>query len=144
LPFDLSKLSKDSVMSNVPADLRFLKSHEWARLESDGTITIGISDHAQQALGDLVFVEAPEPGRHVNAGEACAVVESVKAASDVYSPVSGEVVAGNADLGGQPELINSDPYGAGWIMRVRPDDKAQFASMLDAKAYAAALAAETH
>ena len=91
-----------------------------------------------------MFVEAPEPGRHVNAGETCAVVESVKAASDVYSPVSGEVVAGNADLGGQPELINSDPYGAGWIMRVRPDDKAQFASMLDAKAYAAALAAETH
>ena len=131
-------------MSNIPADLRFQKSHEWARLEADGTITIGISDHAQQALGDLVFVEAPEPGRHVNAGEACAVVESVKAASDVYSPVSGEVVAGNADLGGQPELINTDPYGAGWIMRVRPTDKAQFASMLDAKAYAAALAAETH
>jgi glycine cleavage system H protein len=131
-------------MSNVPADLRFLKSHEWARLEADGTITIGISDHAQQALGDLVFVEVPEPGRHVNAGEACAVVESVKAASDVYSPVTGEVVAGNADLGGQPELINTDPYGAGWIMRVRPTDKAQFASMLDAKAYTAALAAETH
>jgi glycine cleavage system H protein len=131
-------------MSNVPADLRYLKSHEWARLEADGTITIGISDHAQQALGDLVFVEAPEAGRRVRAGEACAVVESVKAASDVYSPVSGEVVAGNADLGGQPELINSDPYGAGWIMRIRPDDKTQFAAMLDAKAYQAALAAETH
>jgi glycine cleavage system H protein len=131
-------------MSNVPADLRYMKSHEWARLETDGTVTIGISDHAQQALGDLVFVEAPEPGRRVNAGEACAVVESVKAASDVYSPVSGEVVAGNADLGGQPELINQDPYGAGWIMRVRTDDKTQFAAMLDAKAYAAALAAETH
>jgi glycine cleavage system H protein len=131
-------------MSNVPADLRFLKSHEWARLEADGTITIGISDHAQQALGDLVFVEAPEAGRRINAGEACAVVESVKAASDVYSPVGGEVVAGNAALGGQPELINQDPYGAGWIMRIRPTDKAQFASMLDAKAYSAALAAETH
>jgi glycine cleavage system H protein len=131
-------------MSNVPADLRYLKSHEWARLEADGTITIGISDHAQQALGDLVFVEAPEAGRRVRAGEACAVVESVKAASDVYSPVSGEVVAGNADLGGQPELVNSDPYGAGWIMRVRPDDKTQFAAMLDARAYEAALAAETH
>ncbi len=131
-------------MSNIPADLHFQKSHEWARLEADGTITIGISDHAQQALGDLVFVEAPEAGRHINAGEACAVVESVKAASDVYSPVSGEVVAGNADLGGQPELINQDPYGAGWIMRIRPDDKTQFASMLDATAYAAALAAETH
>ena len=131
-------------MSKVPADLRFLKSHEWARLEPDGTITVGISDHAQQALGDLVFVEAPDAGRRVSAGEACAVVESVKAASDVYSPVSGEVVAGNADLGGQPELINQDPYGAGWIMRVRPDDKRQFAALLDASAYEAALAAETH
>ena len=131
-------------MSNVPAELRYMKSHEWARLEGDGTITIGISDHAQQALGDLVFVEAPEAGRRVNAGEACAVVESVKAASDVYSPVTGEVVAANADLGGQPELINSDPYGAGWIMRVRPDDKAQFSSMMDAATYTAALAAETH
>ena len=93
-------------MSKVPHDLRFQKSHEWARLESDGTVTIGISDHAQQALGDLVFVEAPEPGRRVAAGEACAVVESVKAASDVYSPVSGEVVAGNADLGSRSILHN--------------------------------------
>ena len=91
-------------MSNVPADLRYLKSHEWARLEGDGTVTIGISDHAQQALGDLVFVEAPEAGRRVSAGEACAVVESVKAASDIYSPVTGEVIASNVDLGGQPEL----------------------------------------
>jgi glycine cleavage system H protein len=131
-------------MSKVPAELRYMKSHEWARLEGDGTITIGVSDHAQQALGDLVFVEAPEAGRRVTAGEACAVVESVKAASDVYSPVTGEVVAGNAELGSQPELINSDPYGAGWIMRVRPDDKAQFTAMLDPAAYEALLAAETH
>jgi glycine cleavage system H protein len=131
-------------MSNVPSDLRYLKSHEWARLEADGTITIGISDHAQQALGDLVFAEVPEAGRRVAAGEACAVVESVKAASDVYSPVSGEVVAGNAALGGTPELINQDPYGTGWLMRIRPDDKTQFAAMLDAKSYEAALAAETH
>lgn len=131
-------------MSNVPSDLRYLKSHEWARLEADGTITIGISDHAQQALGDLVFAEVPEAGRRVSAGEACAVVESVKAASDVYSPVSGEVVAGNSDLGGRPELINQEPYGAGWLMRIRPDDKTQFAAMLDAKSYEAALAAETH
>jgi glycine cleavage system H protein len=131
-------------MSNVPADLRYLKSHEWARLESDGTITIGISDHAQQALGDLVFVEPPEAGRRVTMGEAIAVVESVKAASDIYSPVTGEVVAGNDSLGGQPELVNADPYGAGWIMRIRPDDKAQFGAMLDAREYAAALAAETH
>jgi len=131
-------------MSNVPADLRYLKSHEWARLEDDGTITIGISDHAQQALGDLVFVEPPEAGRRVSMGEAVAVVESVKPASDIYSPVTGEVVAGNVDLGGQPELVNSDPYGAGWILRIRPDDKAQFGAMLDAREYAAALAAETH
>jgi glycine cleavage system H protein len=131
-------------MSNVPSDLRYLKSHEWARLEADGTVTIGISDHAQQALGDLVFAEVPEAGRRVTAGEACAVVESVKAASDVYSPVSGEVVAGNADLGGTPELINQDPYGTGWLMRIRPDDKTQFAAMLDAKSYQAAIAAETH
>jgi glycine cleavage system H protein len=131
-------------MSNVPADLRYMKSHEWARLEADGTITIGISDHAQQALGDLVFAEVPEAGRRIAAGEACAVVESVKAASDVYSPVSGEVVAANADLGGQPELINQDPYGAGWLMRIRPDDKSQFAALLDAAGYEAALAAETH
>ncbi len=131
-------------MSNVPADLRYLKTHEWARLEDDGTITVGISDHAQQALGDLVFVEVPEEGRQLTAGESCAVVESVKAASDVYSPLNGEVVAGNAELGGQPELINQDPYGAGWIMRVRPTDKAQFSAMLDASAYEAALAAETH
>ena len=91
-----------------------------------------------------MFVETPDVGRRVSAGEACAVVESVKAASDIYSPVTGEVIASNVDLGGQPELVNSDPYGAGWIMRVRPEDKAQFAAMLDAKAYQAALAAETH
>jgi len=131
-------------MSKVPHDLRFLKSHEWARLETDGTVTVGISDHAQQALGDLVFVETPDAGRRVAAGEAIAVVESVKAASDVYSPVGGEIVAGNADLGSRPELINQDPYGAGWIMRIRPDDKQQFAAMLDARGYEAQLAAETH
>ena len=131
-------------MSEIPADLLYRESHEWVRYDEDGTATVGISDHAQAQLGDMVFVEVPEPGMSYEQGDACAVVESVKAASDVYSPVSGEVVAGNADLGGQPELINSDPYGAGWIMRVRPTDKAQFASMLDSKAYAAALAAETH
>ena len=131
-------------MSNVPADLRFLKSHEWARLEADGTITIGISDHAQRRSATWCSSRSRKPAGTSNAGEAVAVVESVKAASDVYSPVAGEVVAGNADLGGQPELVNQDPYGAGWLMRIRPDDKAQFASMLDAKAYAAVLAAETH
>ena len=116
-------------MSNVPSDLRYLKSHEWARLEADGTITIGISDHAQQALGDLVFAEVPEAGRRVSAGEACAVVESVKAASDVYSPVSGEVVAGNADLGGtagtdQPGAVRrrlADAHSSGRQDPVRRD-----------------------
>ena len=123
-------------MSKIPADLRFLKSHEWARLEADGTVTVGISDHAQQALGDLVFAEVPEAGRRVAAGEACAVVESVKAASDVYSPVSGEVIASNADLGGQPELINQDPYGAGWLVVLEPSAwAAERAALLSPVAY---------
>lgn len=131
-------------MSAIPPELHYARSHEWVRPLADGNVEVGISDPAQQALGDLVFVELPEVGRTLAAGEACAVVESVKAASDVYSPVSGEVIASNADLGGQPELINQDPYGAGWLMRVRPDDKAQFGAMLDARTYEAALAAETH
>ncbi|HVW69723.1 MAG TPA: glycine cleavage system protein GcvH [Steroidobacteraceae bacterium] len=107
-------------MSKVPTDLKYTKSHEWLRALPDGTIEVGITDHAQHALGDLVFVEVPEAGRAVKAGEACAVVESVKAASDVYSPVTGEVVAGNPKLSAEPETLNTDPYGAGWLMRVRP------------------------
>ncbi len=107
-------------MSNVPADLKFTKSHEWVRTLADGSVEIGITDHAQHALGDLVFVEVPEAGRAVQAGEACAVVESVKAASDVYSPLGGEVVAGNPLLATQPEAVNTNPYGAGWLMRLMP------------------------
>ena len=107
-------------MSKVPADLKYTKTHEWLRTAPDGTIEIGITDHAQQALGDLVFVEVPEAGRAVRAGEPCAVVESVKAASDVYSPVTGEVIAGNPKLASEPETVNTDPYGNGWLMRVRP------------------------
>src|SRR5215472_14078838 len=107
-------------MSNVPADLKYTKSHEWVRTLADGTVEIGITDHAQHALGDLVFVEVPEAGRAVKAGEACAVVESVKAASDVYSPVTGEVITGNPKLSGAPETLNTDPYGEGWLMRIRP------------------------
>jgi len=122
-------------MTTTPTNLKFLKSHEWARTESDGTVTIGISDHAQHALGDLVFVEVPEVGRKVAVGDALAVVESVKAASDVYSPVAGEVVANNESLGATPELINQDPYGAGWIARIRPSDATALASLLDAGAY---------
>ena len=129
-------------MSQVARDIRYTKSHEWARLLPDGTVEIGISDHAQGALGDLVFVETPEVGRSVAAGEACAVVESVKAASDVYSPISGTVVAVNAELAGTPELINQDCYGSGWMLRVQPSSAAEVDAMLDADAYAAVLAAE--
>jgi glycine cleavage system H protein len=110
----------ESSMSKVPGDLKYTKTHEWLRTLPDGTIEIGITDHAQHALGDLVFVEVPEVGRAVKAGEPCAVVESVKAASDVYAPVTGEITAGNPKLSGEPETINSDPYGDGWLMRVRP------------------------
>ena len=128
-------------MSNVPADLHYARSHEWLRELADGTVEIGISDHAQHALGDLVFVEAPAVGRKLAAGEACAVVESVKAASDVYSPVAGEVVAVNEALVKAPELINQDPYGAGWIWRLRPDAALAGAGLLDASTYAAVAAA---
>lgn len=131
-------------MSRIPADLRFLKSHEWARVERDGTLTVGITDFAQQVLGPLVFVEVPDAGRHIVAGEVGAVLESLQSRGEVCSPVGGSVIECNAALGGQPELVNTDPYGAGWIMRIRPDDKAQFAAMLDARAYAAALAAGSH
>ena len=107
-------------MSNVPADLKYARTHEWVRQLSDGNVEVGISDHAQAALGDLVFVELPEVGRSVAAAEACAVVESVKAASDLYAPVAGSVVAVNQDLVKEPELINHDPYGRGWVMRLKP------------------------
>jgi glycine cleavage system H protein len=123
-------------MSQIPADLRYTKSHEWMRTLPDGTVEIGITDHAQQSLGDLVFVDVPEAGRQLAAGDACAVVESVKAASDVYSPMAGEVVAGNAGLATEPELINRDPYGKGWILRLKPAGGAA-AESLDAAAYAA-------
>jgi glycine cleavage system H protein len=122
-------------MSNIPTDLKYLESHEWVRLESDGTVTVGISDHAQSSLGDLVFVEVPEVGKSLSKGAAAAVVESVKAASDVYSPVSGEVVAANQALSGSPELVNSDPYGEGWLFRIKPSNSAELQELLDAQAY---------
>lgn len=131
-------------MSNIPADLKYLDSHEWARVESDGTITIGISDHAQGALGDLVFVEVPEVGKSLTKGGAAAVVESVKAASDVYSPLSGEVVAANDALNGSPELVNSDPYGAGWLFKIKPSNKSELQQLLDAKAYEKVVADAAH
>ena len=119
---------------NVPSNLKYVASHEWIRAESDGTVTIGITDHAQAALGDLVYVELPKPGRELAAGEACAIVESVKAASDVYAPVSGEVVAANDALSGTPEAVNQDAYAA-WLFRLRPTEPSQLAALMDAAAY---------
>ena len=125
-------------MSNIPAELRFAESHEWARLEADGTVTVGISDHAQEALGDVVFVELAEVGAHFEAQGQAGVVESVKAASDIYSPVAGEVIAVNEELSGSPELLNSDPYGA-WIFKLKPSDKADLDKLLDAAGYKAVI-----
>ena len=119
---------------NVPTDLKYTDSHEWIRSEADGTVTIGITDHAQAALGDLVYVDLPKAGRTVAAGEACAVVESVKAASDVYAPLAGEIVAGNGALSGAPEAVNENAYAA-WLFRMRPSDAAAVAQFMDAAAY---------
>jgi len=125
-------------MSNIPAELRFAESHEWARLEADGSVTVGISDHAQEALGDVVFVELAEVGKVFAAGDAAGVVESVKAASDIYSPVSGEVIAVNEDLTDAPESLNEKPYEA-WIFKVKPNNTAELEKLLDAAGYKAAI-----
>lgn len=130
-------------MSNVPADLRYTKTHEWIRERPDGSLEIGITDHAQAALGDLVFVEVPEAGREVGAGEACAVVESVKAASDIYSPVAGAVLESNAALATTPELVNQDPYGAGWMLRIRPANARGLEALLSPGDYEAMLQSES-
>ena len=122
-------------MSSIPSNLKYLDSHEWARVDNDGSVTVGISDHAQGALGDLVFVETPKVGRSLKKGAAAAVVESGKAAADVYSPVSGEVIAANDALSGSPELVNSDPYGQGWLFKVKPSDTSELNQLLDAAAY---------
>lgn len=131
-------------MSDTPNTLKYTKSHEWVRRESDGTLTVGITDHAQELLGDLVYVELPQQGAKVDAGKECAVVESVKAASDVYTPISGEVVEINGALGDAPETINKDPYGAGWMFKIRPSSPAEVDALLDADAYNAQVAAEKH
>ena len=131
-------------MSNVPKDLKYAKSHEWARKQPDGTVAIGITDHAQSALGDLVFVEVPKAGRKVGAGEACAVVESVKAASDVYSPIAGEVVDANATLANAPETLNQDPYGKGWMFKLKPANAADLDKLLDAAGYEKVVAEAAH
>ena len=122
-------------MSNIPSELRFAESHEWAELLDDGLIRVGISDHAQEQLGDLVFVELPEEGAELSKGEACAVVESVKAASDIYAPISGEVVGVNEALEDSPETVNTDPYGDGWLFTVKPSDEGDLKELMDADEY---------
>ncbi|MFI4891394.1 MAG: glycine cleavage system protein GcvH [Steroidobacterales bacterium] len=131
-------------MSDIPNDLRYTRSHEWVRSLPTGQVEVGITQHAQSSLGDLVFVDIPEAGRVVSAGEACAVVESVKAASDIYSPVDGVIVAGNAAVTNAPELVNSDPYAAGWLMRIEPRGNPASASLLSAAEYAQLLADASH
>ena len=128
-----------SVMSEVKADLRYLKSHEWVRVEADGTVTVGISDHAQSALGELVFVELPTVGKVLAAGSTAAVVESVKTASDVYAPISGTVIQVNTKLEQTPETLNADCYGEGWMFKLKPDDVDSVTTLLDSSAYAATL-----
>lgn len=126
-------------MSNVPNELKYRDSHEWVRKEADGTFTVGITEHAQELLGDMVFVDLPEAGNTYSAGDECAVAESVKAASDIYAPVSGEIVAVNDELGDAPELVNSEPYAAGWLFRIKPSDESELDSLLDADAYKASI-----
>jgi len=132
-------------MNEIPGDLKFLKTHEWARVEDNGRVTVGISDHAQSLLGDLVYVELPAVGDQVEAGNACAVVESVKAASDVYSPVSGKIIEVNSALSDKPETINEDAYGEGWIFVVKPNDAAaDLEDALDPDDYAELIESYSH
>lgn len=122
-------------MSNTPSELKYASSHEWARLESDGTVTVGISYHAQNALGDVVFIELPEVGAEYSQGDEAAVVESVKAASDIYAPVSGEIIEVNDSLDESPETVNEYPYSDGWFFRIQPSDLSELDNLLDAEAY---------
>ena len=131
-------------MSEIPTELRYAASHEWARLEEDGTITVRISDHAQQALGDVVYVEHPEVGQTVSAGAEAGVVESVKAASDIYAPVSGTITEINESLEDAPETVNQDPYGDGWFFKIEPDDSSQLDDLLDSAAYGEICEADEH
>jgi len=131
-------------MSEIPIELRYAASHEWARLEDDGTVTVGISDHAQDALGDVVYVEHPEVGQQVAAQQEAGVVESVKAASDIYAPITGTVVAVNETLEDTPELVNQDPYGDGWFFRIEPDNASDLAELMDSEAYAEVCEADAH
>ncbi|AIM23482.1 glycine cleavage system protein H [Serratia sp. OLHL2] len=126
-------------MSNVPTELKYASSHEWVRAEGNGVYTVGITEHAQELLGDMVFVDLPEVGRSVAAGEDCAVAESVKAASDIYAPISGEIVAVNGELESSPELVNSEPYGDGFLFQIKASDEGELANLLDAAAYQASI-----
>lgn len=128
---------------NIPADLKYTPSHEWVRVEADGTLTVGITHHAQDLLGDMVFIESPATGRTLAKGEECAVVESVKAASDVYAPVAGEVIAANADVEASPESVNQDAYSA-WLFKMKPANPADVAALLDAAAYQKQVESEAH
>ena len=131
-------------MSKVPSELRYTKTHEWVRKNDDGSLTVGVTEHAQELLGDLVFVDVPESGSSFGKGEDCAVVESVKAASDVYSPVSGEVIEANENLTDSPELINQDAFGDGWVFKIKPSDESEFDGLMSADEYSAHVAAEEH
>ena len=129
-------------MSEVPTELRYTSSHEWVRLEDDGTVTVGITDHAQEALGDLVFVETPEVGIEYAAEDACCVIESVKAASDMYMPITGEIIETNGALTDEPETINTSPYDDGWIFKIKPDDEDDVGQLMDAATYEAEIEEE--
>jgi len=131
-------------MSETPTECKYVATHEWARLEEDGTVTVGISDHAQNALGDVVYVELPEEGQQVSGGDEAGVVESVKAASDIYAPISGTVVAVNSALEDEPERVNQDPYGEGWFFKLSPDDLGELEELLDAEAYQEVCDEEDH
>jgi glycine cleavage system H protein len=128
---------------NNPENLKYTDSHEWVRQESDGTVSVGITNHAQQQLGDVVFVDTPQVGRSIKKGEECGVIESVKAAADIYAPLSGEIVAVNPELSDAPEKINQDPYSA-WMFRLRPSDAGELASLLDAAGYEKVAEADKH
>ena len=131
-------------MNNVPVELKYAKTHEWTRVNDDGSVTVGISDSAQDQLGDMVFIELPEVGQTVTAEEACAVVESVKAASDVYAPIGGEIVEVNEALVDSPEAVNQDAFGEGWLFRLQPADIAEMAALMDSDAYETFLVSEAH
>lgn len=131
-------------MNSVPENLKYSKTHEWVRIENDGTATVGITDHAQEHMGDMVYAEPPAVGKTVTASATCGVIESVKSASDVYSPISGEVTAINDKVTATPSLLNTDPYGEGWLFKARLTDKAELDKLMDAKAYTAFLASAEH